>query len=187
MPQRSHTGDKAVLSDLAPARDSFPPPHERSHLAPPHGWSATSLGQLQHVQLGRAIAQPPFPRCPGATQPRLRVLRTRWADLERIRPGLSSPGCGRLRRAMDWPGTGPEGPGKAARPHVGTDSSSSRSDLHRRWSAGRYMNGGRSGSVLAQKLIGAPLPLITCDDCPNKVLCRVSTTPEHPGWVFIKC
>ena len=88
---------------------------------------------------------------------------------------------------MDWPGTGPEGPSKAARPHAGTDSSSSRSDLHRWWSADRYMNGGRSGSVLAQKLVGAPLPLITCDACPKKVLRHVSTMPKHPGWVFIKC
>ena len=107
--------------------------------------------------------------------------------MERIRSGLSSPGYGRPRRAMDWPGTGPEGPGKAARPHGGTDSSSSRSDLHHRRSADRYMNGSPPGSVLAQKLIGAPLPLITCDDYPKKVLRCVSTTPEHPGWVFIKC
>ncbi|SPT17904.1 unnamed protein product [Triticum aestivum] len=88
---------------------------------------------------------------------------------------------------MDWPGTGPEGPGRATRPHAGSGSSSSRSDLHRRWSASRYMNGGWSGSVLAQKLVGAPLPLVKCDHCPKKVVRRVSTTPEHPGWVFIKC
>nr|XP_040247497.1 uncharacterized protein LOC120966040 [Aegilops tauschii subsp. strangulata] len=88
---------------------------------------------------------------------------------------------------MDWPGTGPEGPDKAARTHAGSGSSSSRSDLHRRWSVGRYKNGGRPGSVLAQKLVGAPLPLIKCDDCPKKVMRHVSTTPEHPGWVFIKC
>jgi len=111
----------------------------------------------------------------------------RRPDLGLIRSVLSSPGCGRPRRAMDWPGTGPEGPGKAARPHAGSGSFSSRSDLLRRWSAGRYTNGGRPGSVLAQKLVGAPLPLITCDDCPKKVLRRVSATPEHPGWVFVKC
>nr|CDM84428.1 unnamed protein product [Triticum aestivum] len=62
---------------------------------------------------------------------------------------------------MDWPGTGPEGSEKAARPHVGTDDSySSRSDLQRRRFAGRYTNGGRPGSLLAQKLVGASLPLI---------------------------
>ncbi|XBI85091.1 hypothetical protein VPH35_093287 [Triticum aestivum] len=88
---------------------------------------------------------------------------------------------------MDWIGTGPEGPGRDARPHAGSGSSSSRSDLYRRWSAGRYTNGGRPGSVLAQKLVGAPLPLIKCDHIPKKVVRRVSTTPEHPGWVFIKC
>ncbi|SPT20006.1 unnamed protein product [Triticum aestivum] len=88
---------------------------------------------------------------------------------------------------MDWPGTSPEGPGRAARPHAGSGSSSSRSDLHRRWSAGRYTNGGRPSSVLAQKLAGAPLPLIKCDHCSRMVVRRVSTTPEHPGWVFIKC
>ena len=90
LPQRSHTDDKAVLSDLAPARDGFRPPHERSHLAPPHGWSGTPLGQLQRVRLGRALAQTPFPRRPRATQPRLHVLHTRRSDLERIRPDLSS-------------------------------------------------------------------------------------------------
>lgn len=105
---------------------------------------------------------------------------------ERTRSSLSSPGCGRLHRAMGWLGTGPEGPGKATRPHAGTDSSSSLSDLHRRRSASRYMNGGRPGLVLAQKL-DAPLPLIKCDDYPKKVLRPISTTPEHPGWVFIKC
>ena len=89
-------------------------------------------------------------------------------------------------RAAPWTGGAP-GSMALARPHAGTDSSSSRLDLHRRRSTGRYMNGGRPGSVLAQKLVGAPLPLITCDDCPKKVLRRVSTTPEHPGWVFIKC
>ena len=78
-------------------------------------------------------------------------------------------------------------PGKAAWPHAGTDSSSSHLDLHRRWSTGRYTNGGRPGSVLAQKLVGAPLPLIKCDHCPKKVVRHVSTTPEHPEWVFIKC
>ncbi|XBI22903.1 hypothetical protein VPH35_063863 [Triticum aestivum] len=88
---------------------------------------------------------------------------------------------------MDWPGTWPEDPGRAARPHAGSGSSSSRSDLHRRWSAGRYTNGGRPGSVLAQKLVGASLPLIKCDHFPKKVVRRVSTTPEHPRWVFIKC
>ncbi|XBI33727.1 hypothetical protein VPH35_057015 [Triticum aestivum] len=88
---------------------------------------------------------------------------------------------------MDWPGTWPEGPSRAARPHAGSGSSSSRSHLHRRWSAGRYTNSGWLGSVLAQKLVGEPLPLIKCDHCPKKVVRRVSTTPEHPGWVFIKC
>ena len=88
---------------------------------------------------------------------------------------------------MDWSGTSPEGPGRAARPHAGSGSSSSRSDLHRRWSAGRYANGGRPGSVLAQKLVGAPLPLIKFDHYPRVVVRRVSTMLEHPGWVFIKC
>uniref|UniRef100_M8B6J5 Uncharacterized protein n=1 Tax=Aegilops tauschii TaxID=37682 RepID=M8B6J5_AEGTA len=50
-----------------------------------------------------------------------------------------------------------------------------------------YTVGGPPGSVLAQKLIGGPLPLIKCDHCPKKVVRHVSTTPEHPGWVFIKC
>ena len=136
----------------------------------------------------RTRARPaPSPRRRRATQPRPPGLRTRRPDLGRIRSVLSSPGCGRPGRAMDWPGTSPEGPGRAARPHAGSGSSSSRSDLHRRWSAGRYTNGGRPGSVLAQKLAGAPLPLIKCDHCPRMVVRRVSTTPEHPGWVFIKC
>ncbi|KAI4971782.1 hypothetical protein ZWY2020_002696 [Hordeum vulgare] len=71
-------------------------------------------------------------------------------------------------------------------PHAGTDSSS-RLDLRRCWFEGRYKNDGRPGSVLAQRLVGAPLTLIKCDDCPSKVQVRMSTVPEHPGWVFIKC
>ncbi|KAE8820204.1 Catalase isozyme 2 [Hordeum vulgare] len=72
-------------------------------------------------------------------------------------------------------------------PHAGTDSSSSHSDLHRWRFAGRNKNDGRPGSVLAQRLVAAPLPLIKCDDCPRKVQRRMSTTSEHPRWVFIKC
>uniref|UniRef100_A0A453BY41 Uncharacterized protein n=1 Tax=Aegilops tauschii subsp. strangulata TaxID=200361 RepID=A0A453BY41_AEGTS len=45
----------------------------------------------------------------------------------------------------------------------------------------------RPGLVLAQKLVGAPLPLIKCDHCPRMVVRRVSTTPKYSGWVFIKC
>ncbi|XBI83707.1 hypothetical protein VPH35_092178 [Triticum aestivum] len=88
---------------------------------------------------------------------------------------------------MEWPGTSPEGPGRAERPHAGSGLSSSHLNLHHQWSIRRYTNGGRPGSVLAQKLLGAPLPLIKCDHCPRMVVRRVSTTPEHPGWVFIKC
>ena len=136
----------------------------------------------------RTRARPtPSPRRRARTRPRPPGLCTRRPVLGRIRSVLSSAGCGRPGRAMDWPGTSPEGPGRAARPHAGSGSSSSRSDLHRRRSAGRYTNGGRPGSVLAQKLAGAPLPLIKCDHCPRMVVRRVSTTPEHPGWVFIKC
>ena len=85
---------------------------------------------------------------------------------------------------MNWRAPGWKAP---ARLHAGTDSSSSCSDLHRWRSAVRYVNGGQPGSVLAQKLVGAPLPLITCDYCPKKVLHRVSTMPKHSEWVFIKC
>ena len=86
---------------------------------------------------------------------------------------------------MAWTSRAP-GRKAPARPRAGTDSSSGRSDLHLRRFAGRYTNGHRSGSMLVQKLVGEPLPLIKCDDCPEKVLRRVSTMPEHPGWVFIK-
>ena len=61
------------------------------------------------------------------------------------------------RRAMDWPGTRP-----------------------RRWFVGKYTICRRPGSVLAQRLVGAPLPLVKCNDYTRKVVGRVSTMPEHP-------
>ena len=169
-----------------------PPPSGRIHSTLPHSSplspSPPPAARCHCSRAPRTRACPaPSSRRRRATQARPPCLRTRRPDLGRIRSVLSSPGCGRPGRAMDWPGTSPEGPGRAARPHAGSGSSSSRSDLHRRWSAGRYTNGGRPGSVLAQKLAGAPLPLIKCDHCPRMVVRRVSTTPEHPGWVFIKC
>ena len=118
----------------------------------------------------------------------VRALDRRWLPLLRIaRSSRERQNDVGYTLRMDWPGTGLEGPGKAARPHAGSGSSSSRSDMHHRWSVDRYTNGGRPGSVLAQKLVGASLPLIKCDNCPKKIVRRVSTTPEHPGWVFIKC
>ena len=167
-----------------------PPPSLRPH--PLHSSplfpSPPSAARCPCSRATRTHACPaPSSRRRRATQARPPCLRARRPDLGRIRAVLSSPGCGRPGRAMDWPGTSPEGPGRAARPHAGSGSSCSRSDLHRRWHAGRYANGGRPGSVLAQKLVGAPLPLIKCDHCPRVVVHRVSTTPEHPGWVFIKC
>ena len=44
-----------------------------------------------------------------------------------------------------------------------------------------------SRQAVAQQLVGSPLPVIKCDDCPWHVMRRVSTTPEHRGWVFSKC
>ena len=38
---------------------------------------------------------------------------------------------------------------------------------------------------LTQRLVGSPLPVIQCDDCPRTVVRRVSTTPQHPGWVLL--
>ncbi|XBI22949.1 hypothetical protein VPH35_063904 [Triticum aestivum] len=88
---------------------------------------------------------------------------------------------------MDWLGTGPHNPDNAPKPHAGIDSASSRSDLPRRRFVDKYTNDRRPGSVLAQRLVGAQLPLIKCDDCPRKVVPRMSAMLKHPGWLFVKC
>ncbi|XBH82743.1 hypothetical protein VPH35_071338 [Triticum aestivum] len=66
-------------------------------------------------------------------------------------------------------------------------TSSSRSDLSCRRLVGKVTPDRRSVSALAQQLVGSPLPVIKCDDCPQQVIRRVSTMPEHPGWEFLKC
>ncbi|KAE8806224.1 Catalase isozyme 2 [Hordeum vulgare] len=84
---------------------------------------------------------------------------------------------------MDFPGTGPHSPDNAPRPHAGTDSASSLSDVPRRW-FGKYTNGHRPSSMLAQMLVGARMPLIKCDDCPVKVVYCVSTMLNNPDECF---
>ena len=102
-------------------------------------------------------------------------------------PDLGHSGHLRLLLAMECLGTGSHNNGNASTSRASTESASSRSDLFHRRIIGKDMADHRPGSALAQRLVGSPLPLIKCDGCPWQVLRRVSTTPQHPGWVFIKC
>ncbi|XBI27236.1 hypothetical protein VPH35_051751 [Triticum aestivum] len=88
---------------------------------------------------------------------------------------------------MDCPGTGSHNNGNASTLRASTESTSSRLDLSHRRITDKYTTGHHPGSALAQRLVGSALPLIKCDGCPRQVLRCVSTTPQHPGWVFIKC
>ena len=95
-------------------RPLFSYPHRTPSSRTPPLSSLATAPDIASVQLGRVLAPTlvaaPVPSMSRATQPRPPDLHSRRSDLERIRPDLSSPGCGRPRRGMDWPGTGPERP-----------------------------------------------------------------------------
>ena len=86
--------------------------------------------------------------------------------------GFSAFDCQRLRLAMDWPGTGPHSPDNAPR-RMQVLIPPSRSILSRQRFAGKDTLDRRPGSALAHRLVGSPLPVIKCDDCPRQVVRRL--------------
>ncbi|XBI08892.1 hypothetical protein VPH35_136561 [Triticum aestivum] len=88
---------------------------------------------------------------------------------------------------MYCPCTGSHNNRNASTSRAGTESASSRLDLSRRRVTGKDTADHRPGSALAPRLVSSPLPLIKCDGCLRQVLRHVSTMPQHPGGVFIKC